>query len=241
MYKVENPEEFDGVPELGMGFHFGATASSEPLIVVNGTIGLTTTDIATEALAETFKNIIDRKISELKQQNRRLSEEDFRLSEEELLVGAPVLAINPSEDIKSFINSFSRWIIRTEKYSQRTRLHESPPFPMPTTRSQRFVRFSAFSRDRRVVPGGSLLRGTYVTSELDANQAPSGCAVVGRYALPNPLPAIYRFDTLTPAGFPGLAGTVAPAFGQAGGGTEIELTTGSPPGSVIGPSTIPIY
>ena len=114
-------------------------------------------------------------------------------------------------------------------------------FPLQTKSPERFVRFSAFRNDRRVHQDGSLLPGTYVTSERDAGCTPSGFAAVGRYALPNPMPAINRFDIAIPKGTSGLVGTVAPAFGQAGGGVEIELTNGTPPGSVTGPTTILEY
>jgi hypothetical protein len=66
-------------------------------------------------------------------------------------------------------------------------------------------------------------------------------AVVGRYALPNLLPATYRFDIAVAMGVPGLVGTVSPAFGQAGGGVEVELTVGAPAGSLTRRSTIPEY
>jgi hypothetical protein len=92
-----------------------------------------------------------------------------------------------------------------------------------------------------VLANGGLLAGTYVTSERDANHATTGFAVVGRYALPNPLPAIHRFEIAIAAPLPCLAGTVSPAFGQAGGGVEIELTIGAPPGSVTNRLTIPEY
>ena len=84
-----------------------------------------------------------------------------------------------------------------------------------------FVRYSAFENDRRIRKDGSVVRGTYVTTETDALHWPppygwSGLAVVGRYALPSPAPAIYRF-LMEPSRVSITCGTVTPAHGQSGG------------------------
>ena len=68
-----------------------------------------------------------------------------------------------------------------------------------------------------------LKNGTYLTTQLDYPYANTGFASVGRYALPIPLPACYLFQYELSAGITIRAGTVAPAFGQAGGGVEICL------------------
>lgn len=49
---------------------------------------------------------------------------------------------------------------------------------------------------------------------------PTGFIAVGRFALPNTLPASYRYEIEAPTGTSVDFGTVAPAFGQAGGGVE---------------------
>lgn len=76
--------------------------------------------------------------------------------------------------------------------------------------------------DRRYV-GGSLTAGTYLTAALDHAYANSGFAAVGRYALPMPIPASTVIEYELPAGAVISIGTVAPAFGQAGGGVEVQL------------------
>jgi hypothetical protein len=104
------------------------------------------------------------------------------------------------------------------------------------------VRFSPFKKDRRIGPGGSLAPGSYAAPRTDSALAPSGFAVVGRYALPNPAPAIYVFDIHPPAKFGTLVGTVTPNFAQAGGGVEVMFTKGLPPGCVVMPArSIPEY
>lgn len=84
-----------------------------------------------------------------------------------------------------------------------------------------FHRFSAFNPDRRVDPtSGSLLPGTYVAPESEIPFVPTGFTAVGRFALPNNLPASHHYVIEVPAGTSVDFGTVAPAFGQAGGGVE---------------------
>jgi hypothetical protein len=108
-----------------------------------------------------------------------------------------------------------------------------------TQANDTFVRYSAFRADRRIGSQGNVLPGTYATSAMDAKLALTGYGNVGRYALPNLLPPVYQFDITMPTPTPAMVGTIAPAFGQAGGGAEIELTQGSPAGTVQGPKMIP--
>jgi hypothetical protein len=84
-----------------------------------------------------------------------------------------------------------------------------------------FHRFSAFNPDRRVDPvTGSFLAGTYAAPESEVPFVPTGFVAVGRFALPNTLPASFHYEIEAPTGTSVDFGTVAPAFGQAGGGVE---------------------
>ena len=84
-----------------------------------------------------------------------------------------------------------------------------------------FHRYSAFNPDRRVDPlTGSFLPGTYATPDSEVPFVPTGFVAVGRFALPNSLPASFHYEIEAPAGTAVDFGTIAPAFGQAGGGVE---------------------
>jgi hypothetical protein len=234
MYKVARPELFDAMPELGMGFHFGlvreptgSRGGVQGVIVLNGEFALTRSDIANP---DSFY-----RISILMPW---IAERIRTIKAPRLVETAPV---EPSDSVSAFMNSFGDVVAKTEAMQSREVLHSSPAFPIKTKANDAFVRFSAFANDRRIRPDGSLLPGTYVTSEGDAAFAQSGFAVVGRYALPNIMPATHRFDIVVPDGTIGLVGTVTPAFGQAGGGVEIEFTKGAPKGSVRSKSTISEY
>lgn len=92
-------------------------------------------------------------------------------------------------------------------------------YPLPANRV--FHRLSPYNPDRRVNPAnGNFLAGTYATTDSDFPFVPSGFAAVGRYALPSIQPASHHYQIEAPIHTPVTFGTVAPAFGQAGGGVE---------------------
>ncbi len=87
--------------------------------------------------------------------------------------------------------------------------------------NRKFFRFSAFNPDRRVDPAtGDFRPGTYATVESELPFVQTGFVAVGRFALPNNIPASYRYTIEAPKYTPVSFGTVAPAFSQAGGGVE---------------------
>jgi len=102
-----------------------------------------------------------------------------------------------------------------------------------------FKRFSAYPNDRRVASDGSLLSGTYATTEEDAKNVKTGKDAVARYALPNPAPASNVFTVRPNKDTDIQRGIVEPAFGQPGGGVEVIFTNGTQPKTVTGPMKIP--
>ena len=86
----------------------------------------------------------------------------------------------------------------------------------------RFYRFISSDMDFRY-RDGKLSAETYVTTASDAAHVNTGFSVVARFALPLPLPANVRIEYEIPKGTRIQVGTVAPNFGQAGGGVEIFL------------------
>lgn len=108
--------------------------------------------------------------------------------------------------------------------------------------SRVFHRYSAYKLDRRVNPHtGDLAPGTYGVPESEVPFVPTGFAAVGRLALPSQSPASNHFQIEAVAGTEVYFGTVAPAFGQAGGGVEALFLNGArnKGKSSKGPSVIP--
>lgn len=108
-----------------------------------------------------------------------------------------------------------------------------------TTAGDIFKRFSAYQNDHRVLPDGSLAKGSFATTEDDAKNVKTGADAVARYALPNSSPASYRFTIKPDAGTKLKKGVAAPAYGQPGGGAEVIFTDGTQSNTVTGPDKIP--
>ena len=102
-----------------------------------------------------------------------------------------------------------------------------------------FQRFSAYANDRRVASDKSLLPGTYATTEADARFVRTGADAVARYALPNLEPASYVFTSKPYARTEVQRGTVAPGYGQPGGGIEVIFPKGTQALTTTGPIKIP--
>jgi hypothetical protein len=108
-----------------------------------------------------------------------------------------------------------------------------------TKEKEVFKRFTAYENDRRINPDGSLLPGTYATTEEDAKNVRTGKEAVARYAIPNPKPASNKW-TIEPHKDTFIQyGIVEPAHGQPGGGVEVLFKDGTQPGTVTGPEKIP--
>lgn len=114
-----------------------------------------------------------------------------------------------------------------------------PPFTYFSKQDEEFIRLSAFKNDQRIKTDGSVISGTYGTTPNDMTVTPSGLAAVGRFALPNRLPATHVFKIKPPSNTPILFGTVTPNFGLCGGGVEVYFPKGCPAGSAKYIGTIP--
>lgn len=109
----------------------------------------------------------------------------------------------------------------TSRLSPKTAMPSSLIKSITLNANRKFYRFSAFNPDRRVDPNtGDFFPGTYATVESELPFAPTGFSAVGRFALPNNLPASNRYTIVAGAGTQVSFGTVAPAYGQSGGGVE---------------------
>lgn len=118
-------------------------------------------------------------------------------------------------------------------------LAPAPQLIRTTIAHEGFVRFSAYSNDKRIKTDRGLENDTYATTIGDARFAVSGLAIAGRYALPNPSPAVYAYTVIPGAGVPYHAGTARPANYQSGGGVEVLFRGGAPAGSAFKPYQVP--
>jgi hypothetical protein len=91
------------------------------------------------------------------------------------------------------------------------------------THDTRFIRYTSTPTDARYT-GSLLSAGTYLTSYRDSLLVNTGFGTVGRYALPLPVPAKFVHEYTIPKGTTLQVGTVAPNWGQSGGGVEVCTT-----------------
>lgn len=204
-------QRFVGMPELGMGYQLvscpDGRSNFNHYILLNCSILVSDEELRDISVA------------------RRLSAASSANSFEKLLAELSTAEdVDLSNDWDAFqaiarVGISARW----PGSSSGKKLHSSPPFLRQLTAEKPCVRFSAFENDRRILPGGEVVPGTYATPLLELRHCDTGFGACGRYALPNPAPAIWLFVISVDAGKDYLCGTVAPAFGQAGGGLEIEL------------------
>lgn len=108
-----------------------------------------------------------------------------------------------------------------------------------TKLDEKFKRFSAYENDRRIDSDGSLIPGTYATTEEDARNVKTGMDAVRRYAIPNLQPAIYVF-AIRPDKYTKIQkGIVQSTNNLPGGGVEVLFVDGTQPKTVIGMNKIP--
>lgn len=96
-----------------------------------------------------------------------------------------------------------------------------------TTAGEIYWRLSAYPDDKRITPERGTVPGTYVTTNSDIEVVGSGFAAVGRYALPNPFPAVYAYAIRPNQGTVINLGAVKPNYDQAGGGVEGVFDNGT--------------
>jgi hypothetical protein len=96
-----------------------------------------------------------------------------------------------------------------------------------TKEGEVFARFTAYKNDRRITPNKGLMPGTYATTEADAKNVKTGSDAVERYALPDPMPAIYRYKIEPRKDTTYRQGVVQPAYKHKGGGVEVIFYNGT--------------
>lgn len=221
-YRVDCPAAFDDLPELGMGYHFASRAGGRPsnldirestFIILNGIIAIAVRDLAAATTPPTEDSEIEKLSS---------------------------VTVVPEQDVEVFVEAMRLDTAVVERRRAHDALHGSPPLPLSVSGGQKFVRFSAFRRDRRISAAMELSPGSFATSSSDARAVPNALAAVARYALPNPAPPVWRFVISPTAGVRMLAGTVLPAFGWCGGGAEVEFVTATGPATVANPRSLAI-
>lgn len=113
------------------------------------------------------------------------------------------------------------------------------PFKGMTSTGDAFLRFEPWPTSRRV-KGSTVTAGTYAGPISEQHLVPNGFAAVGRYALPNLLPACTVWKIEPRPGTDLAVGASVPLYGQAGGGVEACFTKGTTTAKIGKESTLPV-
>lgn len=102
------------------------------------------------------------------------------------------------------------------------------PFKVKTNNQTMIYRWEAFPTSRRILrnavkDGGTIAVDTYAAPSSEVPFAMTGFAAVARFALPNLLPACFRWE-LQPNPCDLECGASVPLYGQSGGGVEVKFT-----------------
>lgn len=125
----------------------------------------------------------------------------------------------------------------------RPAVHGHLPFAGVTLGHTVFYRAEPFPRSRYIdVNTGdvTVAGGLYGFPASEVPFVPTGFAAVGRYALPNVAPSVFRWELRAPPGVPFSAGASVPLYGQAGGGVELCIEKNfSNVGKIANPVILP--
>ena len=116
------------------------------------------------------------------------------------------------------------------------------PFTGQTDPNEVFYRCEHWPTSRSInVATGQVAANTFAFPASELSFVPTGFAAVGRYALPNLVPACRRYEIRPPTGTPVRCGASVPLYGQAGGGVEVKfLNTFANVGIIPSPVVLPV-
>ncbi len=102
------------------------------------------------------------------------------------------------------------------------------PFKTTTLPQTVIYRWEAYPTSRRInrsVNPPTIAQDTYAAPASETPFALTGFAAVARFALPNLMPACYRYELQPDAGTTLECGAAVPLYGQSGGGVEVKFTS----------------
>jgi hypothetical protein len=98
------------------------------------------------------------------------------------------------------------------------------PFAAKTLADTVIYRWEAYPTSRRIdLVAKTIAKDTYAAPASEVPFAPTGFAAVARFALPNLMPACYRYELQPDANTDIECGASVPLYGQSGGGVEVKF------------------
>jgi hypothetical protein len=219
--------EFGRVTEVAMDFHLAQSPREEFYLVIGGRVCI----ILNES---TFVEPDEQFFGQPWLSRSMPSQERVTAFENWLgrLDDAPNLgAASPAQAWRSFWNAFSPvtpHIPLPPPPARPSSIYGHLPFSTTTYPETIIYRWEAFPTSRRIdrTPNPPIIAAdTYAAPASEAPFALTGFAAVARFALPNLLPACFRWELQPVAGTKLECGASVPLYGQSGGGVELKFTT----------------
>jgi hypothetical protein len=218
--------EFDKVTEVAMDCHLAQSPGEEFYLVIGSRVGILLNE---RTLAEPDNDLFRQ--SWLRggvPTDERLGIFERWLSQ---LEAAPDLsATTPVQAWRSFWNAFGPVTpigVLPPALARPAWIYGHLPFSTTTEPETIIYRWEAFPTSRRIsraVNPPTIAADTYASPASEAPFAVTGFAAVARFALPNLMPACFRWELQPVAGTRLECGASVPLYGQSGGGVEVKFT-----------------
>lgn len=222
LFKIADPSAFDAVPEAGMGFHFAAAPGGgvAPFLVVGGEVA-----VRLREPLEPLVRYLDHSWLRPGALAAARREELFREWVKQLPEAPQLQPLDaPREIVLAAIIGIAP-LAPLPSPPRPTNIYGHLPFAARTDAETIIYRWEAFPVSRRILRRGAsatILADTYAAPASEPPFAVTGFAALARFALPNLLPACFRWE-LQPVPGPIECGASVPLYGQSGGGVEVRF------------------
>jgi|SRR6267154_48217 len=217
----EQIKHFTEIPESAMGLHITIVKEERKrfVFVLGGLVLLIPDEAASKEISELMRQ-------EWLQARGKLSDAERERGFNywlENLKSAPALADPPWRRDILGLNLFLPPIIPPPTPAS-PGIYGHLPFSGATEANDVFYRCEPWPTSKRVNQSkNEIVAATYACPASELPFLPTGFAAVGRYALPNLLPACFRWELQPTAGSAVHCGASVPLYGQAGGGVEVRF------------------
>jgi hypothetical protein len=219
--------EFDRIAEVAMDCHLAQSPRQDFYLVIGGRVGIILNERTfTEPDTEFFRQAWLRSGVFLEE---RMGAFDNWLGR---LESAPNLSVaTPDQAWRSLWSAFTPVAPIAPLPPPPFRpssVYGHLPFSTTTGAEAIIYRWEAFPTSRRInrtANPPTIAADTYASPASEAPFAPTGFAAVARFALPNFLPACFRWELQPVAGTILECGASVPLYGQSGGGVEVKFVS----------------
>jgi hypothetical protein len=217
--------EFAVAPESAMDFHLGRSNDDEFYLVIGCRVGVLLNE-------RTFLEPESRYLEEqwlTPDVPAEAREGAFLQWLRRLPQAPPLMPATPAQAWQSFWSAMSPVTpIGTlpPTPARPSSIYGHLPFKATTLPQTVIYRWEAYPTSRRIdrnVSPPTIAQDTYAAPSSEAPFALTGFAAVARFALPNLMPALFRYELQPVAGTSIECGAAVPLYGQSGGGVEVKF------------------